>query len=116
MFDIGFSELLMVALVALIVIGPKDLPRVARIAGLWVGRARRSLAVVKDEIDREFKAQELKDMLQKQALSNPVEHIIEAARPPLRPESDPESDPAPEHPASGADLSPSRPAADARKG
>ncbi|WP_295392887.1 Sec-independent protein translocase protein TatB [uncultured Thiodictyon sp.] len=112
MFDIGFSELVMVAVVALLVIGPKDLPRVARIAGLWVGRARRSLAVVKDEIDREFKAQELKEMLQRQALSNPVEHIIEETRPPLRPAPDP----APEHPASGADLSPSRPAADARKG
>ena len=42
MFDIGYSELLLIAVVALIVIGPKDLPRVMRTVGHWVGRARGS--------------------------------------------------------------------------
>jgi len=78
MFDIGFWELVLVGVVALVVIGPKDLPRVARIAGLWLGRARRTLASVKDEIDREFKAQELKDILEKQARGNPLETILDA--------------------------------------
>ncbi|WP_295458113.1 Sec-independent protein translocase protein TatB [uncultured Thiodictyon sp.] len=108
MFDIGFWEMVMCAVVALVVIGPKDLPRVARIAGLWVGRARRSLAVVKDEIDRELRAQELKDILAKQTLNNPVERILEE---PLL-----ESPPEFVHPASGVDLSPSRPDAGGGKG
>jgi len=84
MFDVGFWELVMVGVIALLVIGPKDLPRVARMAGLWVGRARRTLASVKDEIDREFKAQELKDILEKQARSNPLETLIEEPRPVAR--------------------------------
>ncbi|AUB80881.1 Sec-independent protein translocase protein TatB [Candidatus Thiodictyon syntrophicum] len=77
MFDIGFWELMVVGVVALVVIGPKDLPRVARLAGLWLGRARRTLATVKDEIDREFKAQELQDILKKQAQGNPLQRILE---------------------------------------
>jgi sec-independent protein translocase protein TatB len=79
MFDIGFWELALVGLVALLVIGPKDLPRVARKAGLWLGRARRTLASVKQEIDREFKAQELQEILARQARSNPVERILDDA-------------------------------------
>jgi sec-independent protein translocase protein TatB len=81
MFDVGFWELVLVGVVALVVIGPKDLPRVARIAGLWLGRARRTLSSVKDEIDREFKAQELKDILEKQARANPLETILDAPHP-----------------------------------
>jgi sec-independent protein translocase protein TatB len=77
MFDIGFWELAMVGMVALLVIGPKDLPRVARKAGLWVGRARRTLTSLKDEIDREFRAQELQEILNKQALNNPLERILD---------------------------------------
>lgn len=84
MFDVGFWELVMVGVIALLVIGPKDLPRVARMAGLWVGRARRTLSSVKEEIDREFKAQELKDILEKQARGNPLETLIEEPRPPAR--------------------------------
>ena len=95
MFDIGFWEMMLVGVVALLVIGPKDLPRVARKAGLWVGRARRTLASVKSEIDREFKAQELQEILSRQAHSNPLERILEDpgppsdARPPLVPNSEP---------------------------
>ncbi len=81
MFDVGFWELVLVAVVALIVIGPERLPKAARVAGMWLGRARRTLASVKSEIDRELKAQELKDILDKQALSNPLETILEEPRP-----------------------------------
>jgi sec-independent protein translocase protein TatB len=77
MFDIGFWELIVIAVVALLVIGPERLPKVARIAGLWVGRARRTLASVKSEIDRELKAEELKQILEKQARINPLETILE---------------------------------------
>jgi sec-independent protein translocase protein TatB len=60
MFDIGFAELLVIAVVALLVIGPERLPRVARTAGMWVGRARRFVSSVKADIDRELAADELK--------------------------------------------------------
>ena len=100
MFDIGFWELVMVGVVALVVIGPKDLPRVARLAGLWLGRARRTLASVKDEIDREFKAQEFAEMMKKQAQSNPLEHILEEPRELARPAPGTQGSP----PRSGADT------------
>lgn len=93
MFDIGFWELVLIGVVALLVIGPERLPKAARIAGLWVGRARRTLASVKDEIDRELKAQELKEILEKQARSNPLESILEEpAAPPRTVASQPRSD------------------------
>jgi sec-independent protein translocase protein TatB len=60
------------------VVGPERLPRLARTAGMWLGRARRTLSAVKAEIDREIKAEELKQVLEKQARSNPLETIIEA--------------------------------------
>lgn len=90
MFDVGFWELILIAVVALVVIGPERLPKVARIAGLWVGRARRTLASVKSEIDRELKAEELKEILNKQARSNPLETLLEdpvrdRPKPPERP-------------------------------
>jgi sec-independent protein translocase protein TatB len=77
MFDIGALELILVGVVALLVVGPERLPKLARTAGLWLGHARRALASVKDEIDREVKAEELKQILRKQAENNPLESIIE---------------------------------------
>ena len=79
MFDVGFWELALVGLVALLVVGPERLPKLARTAGLWVGRGRRMLSSVKAEIDRELKAEELKQILEKQAKSNPLETILEEA-------------------------------------
>jgi sec-independent protein translocase protein TatB len=77
MFDMGFWELMVIGVVALVVIGPERLPKVARIAGLWLGRARRTLSSVQDEIRRELKADELKEILDKQARSRPLESILE---------------------------------------
>jgi sec-independent protein translocase protein TatB len=77
MFDWGFWELILIGVVALVVIGPERLPKVARIAGLWIGRARRTVASVRDEINRELKADELKEILEKQARSRPLETILE---------------------------------------
>lgn len=62
MFDIGFSELLVVALVGLIVLGPKRLPEVARTAGHWLGKFRRFIADVKQDIDREMQQAELAEL------------------------------------------------------
>lgn len=63
MFDIGFWELAMIAVIALLVIGPDKLPDVARTAGKWVGRARRFVSDVKTDIDRELKQDELRKAL-----------------------------------------------------
>jgi sec-independent protein translocase protein TatB len=59
MFDIGFSELLVIGVVALLVIGPERLPKVARTAGLLFGRFQRYVANVKSDIQREMDASEL---------------------------------------------------------
>jgi sec-independent protein translocase protein TatB len=72
MFDIGFSELVVIALVALIVIGPERLPRVARTAGALLGRAQRYINDVKADIQREVDLGELnsiKDTFQEAAQS-----------------------------------------------
>jgi len=63
MFDIGFSELLVIAVVALIVLGPERLPKAARFAGLWVRRARQQWYSVKSEFESELAADELKRSL-----------------------------------------------------
>lgn len=60
MFDVGFSELLIVAVVALLVLGPERLPKAARFAGLWVRRARAQWYSVKSELERELAAEEFK--------------------------------------------------------
>jgi sec-independent protein translocase protein TatB len=62
MFDIGFSELLVIGVVALIVIGPQKLPRVARTAGHLLGRLQRYVADVKADINREIELEELRKM------------------------------------------------------
>ena len=62
MFDIGFSELLVIGVVALIVIGPERLPRVARTIGHLMGRMQRYVADVKADIDREVELEELRKM------------------------------------------------------
>ncbi|MGV8960162.1 MAG: Sec-independent protein translocase protein TatB [Stenotrophomonas sp.] len=60
MFDIGFSELLVIGVVALVVLGPERLPKAARFAGLWVRRARNQWDSVKQELERELHTEELK--------------------------------------------------------
>ena len=87
MFDIGFAELLVIAVVALLVIGPERLPRVARTAGMWVGRARRFVSSVKADIDRELAADELKKALSKQAESQSIYDIVEDTRNSLDPQA-----------------------------
>jgi len=59
MFDIGFFELCVIGVVALLVLGPERLPRAARTAGLWVGRAKRMVSQVKRDIDEEIRQEEL---------------------------------------------------------
>lgn len=67
MFDIGFGKLALIAVVALIVLGPERLPRVARTAGALVRRARNSWASVRAEIERELATDELKRSIREAA-------------------------------------------------
>lgn len=62
MFDIGFSELMVIALVALVVIGPERMPTVARTLGHLFGRAHRYVGAVKAEISREMQLDDLKKL------------------------------------------------------
>ncbi len=64
MFDVGLSELMVIAVVALVVIGPERLPKVARTAGLLLGRLQRYVNDVKSDINREMQLDELKKMQQ----------------------------------------------------
>jgi sec-independent protein translocase protein TatB len=59
MFDVGFSEIVVIMLVALVVIGPEKLPKVARTLGLLTGRVQRYLASVKAEVDRQIHNEEI---------------------------------------------------------
>jgi len=63
MFDVGISELFLIGIVALVVLGPERLPKAARFAGLWVRRARAQWYSVKGELERELAAEELQRSL-----------------------------------------------------
>jgi sec-independent protein translocase protein TatB len=63
MFDVGFSELLVIAVVALLVLGPERLPKAARFAGLWMRRARAQWNSVKSEFEREIANEDIKRTL-----------------------------------------------------
>ena len=83
MFGISFSELLLVGLVALLVLGPERLPGAARTAGLWIGRLKRSFNAIKNEVEREIGADDIRRQLHN-------EHILsmeQEARRILNPQS-----------------------------
>jgi len=76
MFDIGFFELCVIGVVALLVLGPERLPRAARTAGMWVGRAKRMVSQVKRDIDEEIRQEELQDLREaKEGLSRTRESM-----------------------------------------
>lgn len=80
MFDFGFSEMLLVGIVALVVLGPERLPVVAKTAGEWVGKAQRFVAQVKSDIDRETELSELKKIQEEaRAIASDVKDSIEKA-------------------------------------
>jgi sec-independent protein translocase protein TatB len=65
MFDIGFWELALIGAIALLVVGPERLPGLARTVGMWVGRIRRYVSHVKQDIERELHAEEVRQLLEK---------------------------------------------------
>ncbi|GAB4298020.1 MAG: Sec-independent protein translocase protein TatB [Thiohalomonadaceae bacterium] len=80
MFDVGFWELVVIGIVALLVLGPERLPVVARTVGLWYGKARHFVGTVKADIDRELKAEELKRIVQEQTKSEGLFDMVDEAR------------------------------------
>ena len=62
MIDLGISKLALIAVVALVVVGPERLPKVARMAGTLMGRAQRYMSEVKNEVNRQVELDELKKM------------------------------------------------------
>jgi sec-independent protein translocase protein TatB len=67
--NIGFSELLMVGVVALLVIGPERLPKVARMLGYWIGKTRLMVATMKEELKHELHTEELHQLMKEQGNS-----------------------------------------------
>jgi sec-independent protein translocase protein TatB len=80
MFDIGFSEIVVIAVVALIVIGPERLPKTARTLGHLFGRLQRYVADVKADINREMQLEELKKLQQEvRSAATEIETSVNAA-------------------------------------
>ncbi|MGE6794069.1 sec-independent protein translocase protein TatB [Pseudomonas guineae] len=79
MFDIGFTELLLVGIVALLVLGPDRLPGAVRTAGLWIGRIKRSFSAIKAEVEREIGADEIRRQLHNEQILD-LEREMNAAK------------------------------------
>ena len=82
MFDMGFTELMLISIVALIVIGPERLPGVARTAGKYFGRLKRFMTSVRHDVEQELRADELRQILaeQQKELNTLKDSINEAGR------------------------------------
>ena len=119
MFGISFSELLLVGLVALVVLGPERLPGAARTAGLWIGRLKRSFNAIKQEVEREIGADEIRRQLHNEHILSMEEEakkimapLQDAMKPatPVEPPAPPAAVPA--EPASPAPVSLSKTASE----
>lgn len=73
MFDIGFTELLLCLVVALVVIGPEQLPSTVRTVALWLGRLKRSLAETRSEIERQIGADDIRRQLHNEEILRNIE-------------------------------------------
>jgi len=91
MFDVGFTELMLVGLVALLVLGPERLPGAARTAGLWIGRLKRSFSTIKAEVEREIGADEIRRQLHNERILDLEREMKQSIMPPS---SAPEAKPA----------------------
>jgi len=66
MFDLGFLELFLCGVIALLVLGPERLPTAARTAGHWIGKAHRMTRQFSEELDRQVKAEEIREQLRRE--------------------------------------------------
>src|SRR5690606_22660902 len=81
MFDIGFLEMVVVAIVALLVLGPERLPGAVRMAGLYLGRIKRSLADVRSQVEREMGADEIRQALHNEKIMADLAKKPDASKP-----------------------------------
>ena len=96
MLDLGWSEMLLIAVVAIVVIGPKDLPKALRSVGQWVGRARRVAREFKDNVDDMVRDSELDELRREtEQMSRFSIEEPKPATPPPAPGVEPEAAPAP---------------------
>jgi sec-independent protein translocase protein TatB len=105
MFDIGFPELVLLCIVALLVLGPERMPEAVRTLGLWVGRLRRSFIRLKTEIEREVGMDDVRRQLHNESVLDEIRRLESevkglgapppAPRIPSIPEANGESSPAP---------------------
>jgi sec-independent protein translocase protein TatB len=92
MFDIGFSEIVLIAVIALLVVGPQEFPALVRNIGSWLGKARQFMGAVKTEFEREInKADEIKRLMTKEMEIAELHKDLDPHRraaPPSSPEQD----------------------------
>ncbi|WP_434653950.1 Sec-independent protein translocase subunit TatB [Pseudomonas sp. R3-56] len=103
MFGISFTELLLVGLVALLVLGPERLPGAARTAGLWIGRLKRSFNAIKQEVEREIGADDIRRQLHN-------EHILSLEQEARKIFSPTQQEPTPVQPVAEPTIAPQVPA------
>lgn len=80
MFDLGFLELFLCGVIALLVLGPERLPAAARTAGHWIGKARRLTRQFSEELDRQVKAEEIREQLRQEKSDIGYEDIQQNVR------------------------------------
>ncbi len=88
MFDMGFAELLLIAVIGLLVIGPKRMPEAIRVLGYWLGKLRRSVNSARQEMEREFGLDDMRKDLHNQSLlaqfekeRRQIEHSLSSSKP-----------------------------------
>lgn len=75
MFDIGFTEILVIGAVALVVVGPERLPEAVRTAGLWFGRLKRSLRETRRELEEQLGADDIRRQLHNEDIMRSLEKV-----------------------------------------
>lgn len=75
MFDIGFSEIIVCSIVALIVIGPERLPETVRTVGLWVGRIKRSLRETREDLERQVGMEDIRRQLHTEEMMRTLDNM-----------------------------------------
>ena len=104
--DIGFPELMMLAFVGLLVIGPERLPETLRTLGLWFGRLRRSFVSVKAEIEREIGMDDIKRQLHNESVMEEMRRIEREVNNSIQPEANSAPASNPQDPSTPAAASP----------
>lgn len=80
MFDVGFWELTLLFIVALVIVGPERLPRLVRTVGLWIGKAQRIVSEVKEEVEREIRVEEIKNSISQQSGSEDIKKLADRVK------------------------------------